>query len=68
MVSQKKPKKKYNVRKTSSKWLHTDEFSSIRIINPTGWPDDPNWFVSEKITRDEFISRLAMSEYVEVKE
>jgi hypothetical protein len=57
------PIRKYNVKKTSSKWLHSEDFSWLRITNPIGWPDGPNWFVTEKITRDEFISRLIKSRY-----
>jgi hypothetical protein len=53
----------YNVKKTSSKWLHTDDFSDIIIIKPYGWPDDPNLFVNEKITKAEFEERLSKSVY-----
>jgi hypothetical protein len=63
------PKRKYNVKKTSPTWLHSDEFSSIIIIAPNGWTsDDPNQFVSEKISRDEFMLRLAKSTFRCIKD
>jgi hypothetical protein len=42
------PIRKYKVKKTSSQWLHSKDFSNIRITNPSGWESDPNLFVSEK--------------------
>jgi len=61
--AKKKPKKVKLEKKTSSVWLNSKEFEKVRIIDPDGW-DRENWefsFFHEKITKQEFESRLIKS-------
>ena len=51
-----------NCEKTSIKWLLEEEFNGITIINPTGW-DDYEHFYKKKIDKEEFVLRLAKSEF-----
>ena len=51
--------------KTSSEWLHNEEFKGTLIEEPTGW-DSENWeedFYKKKITRGEFVTRLIKSTF-----
>ena len=55
--------KKDAIKKTSSAWLNSDEFTGYRIIDPDGW-DRANWeysFYKEKITKREFEWRVCQS-------
>jgi len=49
---------------SSIKWSRSDEFAHIKIISPSGW-DDYDHFYRQKISKDEFIDRLAKSEFKE---
>ena len=54
-----------NSLKTSSEWLHDEEFKGTLIEEPTGWDSD-NWeedFYKKKITRGEFVTRLIKSKF-----
>lgn len=52
---------------TSIKWLKDEEFNGITIVEPTGW-DDYEHFYKIKISKDEFITRLAKSEFKKTDE
>jgi hypothetical protein len=47
---------------TSIKWLREPEFEGIHITDPSGW-DDYEHFYKKKILKDEFVLRLAQSEF-----
>jgi hypothetical protein len=55
--------KQSEIKKTSAKWLNSDEFKEYVISDPDGW-DRENWeysFYKEKITKQEFEWRLYKS-------
>lgn len=50
-------------KQTSSKWLNSEEFAHIEILEAKGW-DKENWqysFFKQKITKQEFELRLIKS-------
>lgn len=47
---------------TSIRWLADSEFAGIVVKEPSGWIDYED-FYKKKLTKDEFIIRLAKSEF-----
>ncbi len=49
---------------SAEEWLAEPEYKNLVIVDPDGWDRTPdNWSASwsEKITREEFVSRLMFS-------
>jgi hypothetical protein len=51
-----------NREMTSIKWLLEPEFAGIQITEPSGW-EDYEHFYRRKIQKDEFVLRLAKSDF-----
>jgi len=56
----------FKKKKTSSDWAKDDEFCHIKVIDPKGW-NDLDDFNYKKITKEDFIFKLAKSSFVENK-
>lgn len=47
-------------KKKASAWLNSPEFEGVIIHEPNGWEDQEE-FLTKKLTKDEFIFKLAQS-------
>lgn len=56
----------FRKEKTPSEWLKTEEFSHITIVEPNGWDDLGDY--SKKLTKEDFIFKLAKSNFTETKQ